>query len=199
MTQERKRLIFIVLAYLSLFLVYFFVSNNNNNNNNEIKQQFVNEAQKDITLIDQDELEDKANLIPEEIYVHISGQVNYPGLIKLEKGQRLFEAIDLAGGMTENADIDQINLSLVLNDQDKVYIPSIEEKVNFIESNGPKIININTASKEDLMTLNGVGEKTAESIIQFRQTKRFEKIEDIMDVPGIGNQKFNQIKENISI
>lgn len=192
MKSDKKRIGIIILIYILLFLFfYFFKSNNENTFVNQLSQSPDTEVQ----------IENEEVLIEEEeeIFIHISGEVNYPGLIKLSKGQRLYEAIDIAGGMTEKADLNQINLSLVLNDQDKVYIPSKDENVNFIQTNSTPLININTASKEELMTLSGIGEKTANSIIEYREKNGFNKIEDIMNVPGIGEQKFLQIQEHINI
>lgn len=192
MKSDKKRIGIIILIYILLFLFfYFFKSNNENTFVNQLSQSPDTEVQ----------IENEEVLIEEEeeIFIHISGEVNYPGLIKLSKGQRLYEAIDIAGGMTEKADLNQINLSLVLNDQDKVYIPSKDENINFIQTNSTPLININTASKEELMTLSGIGEKTANSIIEYREKNGFNKIEDIMNVPGIGEQKFLQIQEHINI
>lgn len=192
MKSDKKHIGIIILIYILLFLFfYFFKSNNENTFVNQLSQSPNTEVQ----------IENEEVLIEEEeeIFIHISGEVNYPGLIKLSKGQRLYEAIDIAGGMTEKADLNQINLSLVLNDQDKVYIPSKDENVNFIQTNSTPLININTASKEELMTLSGIGEKTANSIIEYREKNGFNKIEDIMNVPGIGEQKFLQIQEHINI
>lgn len=192
MKSDKKHIGIIILIYILLFLFfYFFKSNNENTFVNQLSQSPDTEVQ----------IENEEVLIEEEeeIFIHISGEVNYPGLIKLSKGQRLYEAIDIAGGMTEKADLNQINLSLVLNDQDKVYIPSKDENVNFIQTNSTPLININTASKEELMTLSGIGEKTANSIIEYREKNGFNKIEDIMNVPGIGEQKFLQIQEHINI
>lgn len=198
MTNERKRTFIIIFIYFILFLVFYLVKFNNNDGNNISKQ---------LALVDQTNSQtENADVTSEnneqevsDIYIHISGEVNYPGLLKLEKGQRLYEAVDLAGGMTENADLDQINLSLILNDQDKIYIPGKGDNTNFIQTNASPIININTASKEDLMKLDGIGEKTADKIIEYRSNNGFSKIEDIMNVPGIGEQKFKQIQDEISI
>lgn len=138
----------------------------------------------------------------EYIFVHIEGQVNHPGLIKVKYGTRLYELIEEAGGETEEADLTRINLASVLNDEQKVVIPAkvtisidAEEK----EEEGA-LININTASKEKLMTLDGIGEGTAEKIIKYRQDKGFfNVIEDLKNVSGIGESKFNALKDDITI
>lgn len=201
MLKNNKRTIIIILFYLFLFAIFYFVNNSDSDSSIKNKLSFSSSenSDEDDIVIDS-KVENERTEEVEDIYIHISGQVNYPGLLKLKKGQRLYEAIELAGGMTEHADIDQINLSLVLNDQDKVYIPSIGEISKFLETNNnTEIININTATKEQLMMLSGIGEKTADSIIQYREENVFTKIEDLMNVPGIGETKFKKIEKNITI
>ena len=135
------------------------------------------------------------------IFVHIEGQVNNPGLLKVEYGTRLYELIEKAGGETENADLSRVNLASILNDEQKVLIPAkivLSEDQN-AEAEG-SLVNINTASKEKLMTLSGIGEGTAEKIIKYRQDKGyFNTIEELKNVSGIGENKFNGLKEDITI
>lgn len=194
MNNDKRRIVLIISIYALLFGVFYFYKNNNYNST-IINQLSPTPQENELN----DEIVGEASGIEEEIFIHISGEINYPGLIKLKYGQRLYEGVEMAGGMTDEADLDQINLSLVLNDQDKVYIPSKDEKVNYIQTNSTPLININTATKNELMNLNGVGEKTADSIIEYREKTGFKNIEDIMNVPGIGEQKFKQIQEHINI
>ncbi len=192
MKDQQKRTLLIIILYIVIFGIFIFIRNKGTNiklDNQLALSQNVEGFSEEETSV-----EDK-----KEIFVHISGEVHYPGLIKLNRGQRLFEAIDIAGGMTELADINQINLSIILNDEDKIYIPKKGENSIFLTTNIDPLININTCTKEELMTLSGIGEKTAESIIEYRNNNRFEKIEDLMKVNGIGNQKFENIKERITI
>ena len=152
-----------------------------------------------------------------KIMIDISGEVVSPGIKELEYGKRVQDAIDLAGGLTENADISKINLAYILKDEEKIIIPKKEEnieehqEVQYIyrgssninnssnNNNEPKKININTASKAELVTITGIGESTADKIINYREkTSKFKKIEDIKNVPGIGDAKFEAIKEQIS-
>lgn len=137
------------------------------------------------------------------IKVHITGEINNPGLIELTSGDRILDAIEKAGGTTSMADTSKVNLAYVLSDGEKIYIPSIndEEDIPYIEnsSNNSKV-NINTATSEQLQSLNGVGESIAESIIQYREENgKFATIEDIKNVSGIGDSKFEKIKENICV
>lgn len=149
-----------------------------------------------------------------EIIVHIDGEVINKGLVTLKEGSRISDAISAAGGTTPIADVSKINLAYELKDAQKVYIPSIydlEETIyiqndagsNVIVSDNPTsstLININTASKSELETLPGIGSSTATKIIDYRtKNGNFKKIEDIKNVSGIGEAKFNNIKDNICI
>lgn len=138
------------------------------------------------------------------IFVHIEGEIENPGLAKVKYGTRLYELIEEVGGATENADLSRINLSSIVCDEQKVIIPTkiiSSESDNSPENQNTEngLININTANKEKLMTLSGVGESTAEKIIKYREhTGYFNTIEDIMNVQGIGESKFNNIKDDIT-
>lgn len=190
--MSKKKLLFIIVLYLSLFGIVLIYKNQ--------KQQAIN-TNLALTSDYSEKIEENEEILQEleDSYVHISGEINFPGLIKIENGERLFEVIEKAGGMTEQADVDKINLSIKLSDQDKIYIPKIGENKEYLTSSSPEIINLNTCTKEELMNLDGVGEKTAEKIIEYREKNRFEKIEDLMNVDGIGSQKFEKLKENITI
>ncbi len=132
----------------------------------------------------------------ESIWVDIDGAVNNPGVYQIENDARLFELLNLAGGLRKDAYTKDLNRSIKLFDEDKIYIKSINE-IN-IEKESIKI-NINTASKEQLMNLNGIGEAISSNILIYRETNKFKKIEDIMKVNGIGDSKFNSIKEDIKV
>jgi competence protein ComEA len=134
------------------------------------------------------------------IYVHIEGCVNEPGLIKAKEGTRLYELIELAGGKTEDADLSKVNLASIVTDEQKIIIPAIlvYEENSSTTTNG--LININTASEKELEEITGVGPSTAKKIIQYRESKGyFTDIEDMMNVEGIGQSKFDQMKDEITI
>jgi len=137
------------------------------------------------------------------IYVDLKGAVKNPGVYKLEKDSRMFQVIQLAGGLTVDADENAINMSIMLSDQDAVYIPTIDEEypiITIVEDNGiGGIININSATVESLQTLPGIGPSTAQKIIDYRsEIGLFETIEDIMNVSGIGESTYNEIKDLIT-
>lgn len=141
-----------------------------------------------------------------QITIHITGEVNNPGIVILDEGERIVDALEAAGGETQNADINKLNLAYVLDDGEKLYIPgkNEEEKEYITRGNGNQTetakVNINTAQIEELSTLPGIGEATANKIIEYRKENgKFEKIEDIKNVPGIGDSKFQNIKEMLKV
>lgn len=141
-----------------------------------------------------------------QITIHITGEVNNPGIVILDEGARIVDALEAAGGETQNADINKLNLAYVLDDGEKLYIPgkNEEEKEYITRGNGNQTettkVNINTAQIEELSTLPGIGEATANKIIEYRKENgKFEKIEDIKNVPGIGDSKFQNIKEMLKV
>lgn len=154
-----------------------------------------------------------------EIVIHMTGAVQKTGILVLPEGARIADAIDASGGPTESADLDEVNLAYVLQDGQKVYIPSKEDKVkleskayimngsgnNVIvqevnEKGGNKKVNINTATQSELENLPGVGEAIASRIIEYRQQNgKFSKIEDLQNVKGIGDAKFNNMKEYVMV
>lgn len=150
------------------------------------------------------------NETKEKIYVQISGEIKYPGVYEMENGDRVFQLVEKAGGFTENADINSINLSKKLIDGEKVIIfakNSQNENNTTISQSGTtssqtksNLININTASKEELESLPGIGSTLAQRIIDYRETNGyFQTIEDIKKVSGIGDKKFEAIKNLITV
>lgn len=155
----------------------------------------------------------QADIEPAEISVYICGNVKSPGVVKVKEGTRLAEAIAMVGGASEEADLNSVNLAYRLADEDMVYIPKKGEElkstgknipgVNTVKSvtvNGSGKININTAGESELDTLEGVGPATAKAIIQYRnQNGPFKSIEEIKNVKGIGDSKFNSMKDSITV
>ena len=163
----------------------------------ESKNSYTNEDEFAI-VTENEEIPEKE----EEITIHIIGEVKYPGIVILKTGQRIIDAIDAAGGETEEADLNKINLAQLLSDGDKIYVPSIND--NEIEeykdtTSRSSTVNINTATLEELTSLPGIGESTAQRIIDYRkQNGKFKNIDDLKNVSGIGESKFNNLKEKIT-
>ena len=140
----------------------------------------------------------------DKIAVYITGEVKNPGVYYIGENWRLDDLIKECGGLTEDADLSEINLAEKLNDSDKIDIPKIvleenTETDNETTSEDEGLININKASKEELKTLNGIGDTLADNIIEYREKNKFDTIEDILNVNGIGESKFENIKEYICV
>lgn len=135
------------------------------------------------------------------IYIDIKGEVNNPGVYKVSSDYRLFQVVNLAGGLTSKADTLAINLSQKIRDELAIYIPSVDDEYQSVVVTDVKegLIDINSASKDTLESLTGIGPATAQAIIDYRSTNTFTTIEDIMNVPGIGDATFNAIKDSITI
>ena len=154
------------------------------------------------------------------VIIHITGSVKNPGIVKLKEGSRIEDAIESAGGLTENADITKVNLAYVVEDGTKIKIPSASEedigdediidsksgdniiiKENAVPSNNStQTININKATEKEFETLPGIGPSLASKIIEYRnQNGKFESIEDIKNVNGIGDNKYEKIKDLITV
>ena len=144
-------------------------------------------------------VENNNEIVEEEnntIVVHITGEVNYPGVVVLKEGARVVDAIEAGGGETDKADLSSLNLAYMLSDGEKIYVPNKEETSQ--ESQGREYIN--TAKQEELTQITGVGESTAKKIIEYRtQNGKFKSIEDIKNIPAIGDSKFNAMKEEITV
>ena len=157
------------------------------------------------------------------VSIYICGEVHNPGIYEAPKGVLLNEIIEDAGGLTAKASVNNINLVYPIECNMSIYIPS-EDEISKGFSGGDvirqdgvyvwgatssgssdagsgaiQVININTASQEELMTLPGIGEVTAKAIIDYRKTSPFSSIEDIKNVSGIGDSKYNRIKDYICV
>lgn len=158
-----------------------------------------------------DSIDENKSQQSEDIKVHISGQINREGVYEVKEGDRLDDLIKQAGGLSPDADSNSLNLAMKLEDQMKIYIPNKNEILNenstkadqlvskpdSISENGK--ININTASKEELMTLPNIGDKRAQAIIEYRDTKKFETIEEIKNVTGIGEKFYQAMQDLITV
>ncbi|MGE4413477.1 MAG: helix-hairpin-helix domain-containing protein [Candidatus Caldatribacteriota bacterium] len=159
--------------------------------------------------------EAQAIVVEESLIIHIAGAVNHPGVYQLPSGKRVIDALKMAGGETEKANLDAVNLAAPLYDGQKIIIPFIPENVEsgliksdgqFIVSqdysnlNNSSLLNINNATSRQLEELPGIGSVLAERIIEYRESNGvFRNIEEIKDVPGIGEKKFEAIKELITV
>ena len=192
---------------------------------------YRNERDSDIKVVDifkeeNNEEAKKEDLIDKEqevlkVIVDIKGKVNNPGVYEVENGKRINDVINMAGGLTEEADTSNINLAKIVNDEMTIIIYSKEEVLEKFKNevcicncpyitndacitktnnNISDLININTASKEQLMNLPGLGETKAQSIIEYRERNgNFKSIDGVKEVSGIGEAIFEKIKDYITV
>lgn len=221
LTKKQKIVLAVIISIL-LFVTFVYIYKNiysldeNSeiviNNDTQIENNFMQNGTNQTNILTKEE---------EKVIVHVIGEVNNPGVVTLKEGARIIDAINEAGGKTEEADLSKVNLAYVVEDGTQIYIPRINENLNEIElmtqdagssivinssetadeeDNKNSKVNINTANKEKLETLPGIGETTAQKIIDYREANgKFNNIEDLKNVSGIGDAKFNSLKDKITV
>ena len=213
LTKKQKVIVLVIAIVVAIGMIYFIY------NKNQITDD-VN-LENDILVSENVAKEKSSNTTEEnEVIIHITGSVKNPGIVRLKEGSRIEDAIEAAGGLTENADISRVNLAYVVDDGTKIKIPSSQEEdigdeeiigsgsgeniiieENTTSSNkSSQTININKATETELQTLPGIGASLASRIIEYRsQNGKFGSIEEIKNVNGIGDSKFENIKDLISV
>ena len=218
---NRKLILSIISMFVIAGLSFVYISNTNK----ELKKSEVYDLEVEEKKTNNLEIEEAIKYIT----VDIKGEVKSPGVYKIEEGKRVVDAINASGGLTKKAVTKYINLSKVLKDEDDISeIEKIEDKKNIEEikinnksnisvkesdvitndksdivkesdSNKNTIVNINTCTLEELLSINGIGESKAKSIIEYRENVGlFTSKEDIMKVSGIGNSLYDKIKDYIT-
>ncbi len=206
LAENKKDLLKIVaIPVMVIVAVLFFWINANQE---EIKIDDANPGTAETDLAAQSETEDTQGG-QGRIYVDIGGEVEMPGVYEVSEGTRLFQVIERAGGLTEDADIDEINRAETVFDGQKIMIGAKGEASGSAGSGGEtnasnyeeeRKININTADSVQLQSIPGIGPSKAERIIEYRQSNgRFKTIDDIKNISGIGNKTFESIKEYITV
>ena len=149
---------------------------------------------------------EESSVQPQVIFVDIGGAVEEPGVYEVPKDTRLFEVIEMAGGLSEDADPDHVNRASFVEDGQKIIIPVKGSEYTddgtaaaFSPEADSGLININTASADELKTLSGIVDVTAEKIIEYRSSTAFKSKEDIMSVDGIGSKTYEKIKDDITV
>lgn len=239
--MKKKELVISVIIALILSIIMMFVTQSKSSNNliadksskNSISktknsqesniENTVNVSENRVQIETSSDKTDKDSNQNDEIAVYISGEVKNPQVVKMKIGERLVDAVEKCGGMTKDADLNAINLALLLKDEAHYIIPKIgdtsivsqqnyvnqsstdDKSINSISSvdtsnSSKSTININTADKTALMSLPSIGEKTAQKIIDYRENNgKFQTKEELKNVTGIGDKKYSQLEEFITV
>lgn len=151
---------------------------------------------------------------PEIIKVDVKGAVKSPGIFTAQAGDRVIDLISAAGSFTEKADTDKVNFAQIIEDQMVIYVPEIgeEDKGNLeniqVGTSGDAVtkgtsgglVNLNTATQEDLQTLTGIGPSKANAILEYRETiGKFKEVDELKQVTGIGDKTFERLRDSISV
>lgn len=197
---------------LILLCALFFYWKNNSGKNHVTKEDFLqiesldkNEESSSKDKSKEDRVKGK-EYNGEMIFVDIDGAINKPGVYEVPIDTRVFQVIEKAGGLSEEADARNINKAEKVNDGERIYVSSKGEENHYysgsIEENSSKgiLINLNTADKDKLQSISGIGPSTAEKIIDYRKNQgQFKTIEDLKNVSGIGDKTFDKIKNKIKV
>lgn len=207
---------YIVIGIIIIAVIIFIVLNigkvtefNKEEKENTTINASIEESKNDI---EEKENKEEPKEMGTGIFVHIDGWIQNPGVYEIKENDRVNTIIEKAGGLKEGASIKSINLAARLSDGDKIYIPNREEEkqIETTEVKGNNTgtvkitknskVNINKASISELKQITGIGESTANKIIDYRENVgKFKKIEDIKEVKGIGDSKYESIKDKITI
>lgn len=167
--------------------------------------QSEDSGEKDVIQSEDSLEEDTSPTEASKIFVQVSGAVNSPGVYELNADDRVFLAIEAAGGLREDADDAGLNQAAFLEDGQKIYVYTVDEakeqEAERVTSDSKEhLLNINTATKEELMTLSGIGESKAESILQYRtEHGGFSSIEDLKNISGIKDGVYQKIADQICV
>ena len=201
MKNIRKYIYIITIIIFIIFCIMVIIRKR------ELKDNNINyTVNKENIIVNNDKINDEE----EYIYVDIKGEVINPNVYKIKKGLRVIDVINLAGGLTEESDTSNINLSKIATDEMVIVIKSKNNEEVYIDSdvdinnnnnnnNNNQLIDINTCTIDELLTLPGIGESKANNIIEYRKKNKFNTINDIMNVSGISESLFNKIKEYIKV
>lgn len=214
--KKQKIIVMVIIAVIAGSILYYVYGKDETTYQTEILPYEEN------TLKEKEEIKEMEET-EAEIIIYITGEVNQEGVYSLPEGARVADAIEQAGGLTENAYTEEINLAYVLEDGVKIKIPNKDDIYNKVETNtitevenyitaesGMDIeerqtktsekVNINTATQEELETLVGIGPSIANKIVQYRKENgNFKTVDDIKNVSGIGESKFEKIKDYVCV
>ena len=208
LNKKQKFIIIIIATFMIVFVGYYIINKTNT-------AEYIELETEEVEIVETENTNNEVIIEEQNIIIHVTGAVKKEGVVKVKKDSRISDVIEAAGGITEEADLSKINLAYIVKDAQKIYVPSINDEENLeniTEEAGENVIdedniisknqkvNINTAYQTELETLSGIGPSTALKIINYRnENGHFEKIEDIKNVPGIGDAKYESLKDGICV
>lgn len=215
MNRKRKKLITTaaVLLFFAVSGIWYYMQYNDNQKKqeNDTKLTGVYDILPTGTPTEPSQTEEEP---AKELIVYVCGAVNTPGVYSLPAGSRLYEAVAMAGGFSKEAAPSYHNLARTVTDGERVYILSVSETEELTArqqvegeegeaaeaTSGTSLLNLNTATAEQLMNLPGIGEAKAADIIEYRsKIGRFTNIEELKNVSGIGDVRFEKLKDKITV
>ena len=214
-----RRCFYLVMLLVMISVLFSCKRGDSTNQSEELELCLLESSEGKENGVDSEEtLGDNEQDIEESIFVHVAGAVNRPGVVELAGSRRVFEAVEMAGGLRDDAATSYINLARIVEDGEQIYVPNLKEiqdlKDGFGNSNlfsdkfggnnsssqSQGKVNINQAGVDELMTLTGIGPSKARSIIDYReQHGGFKSIEELLNVSGIGTSTYERIKEHVII
>lgn len=177
------------IIFLSIFIVFLIVG------------YFVKDkrSETDISDMFQEVVTDEKHS-EKTIIVYVNGEVKNPGVYNLKENSRTEELIKISGGFTEKADRERLNLAKMLKDEDYIYVDTIDSENKSEGKRKDNKVNLNKASKEELKSIPGIGDVTAEKIINYRdENNRFNSLEEIKNIDRIGEKTFEKIKDKLDV
>ncbi|MFS9228062.1 helix-hairpin-helix domain-containing protein [Streptococcus gordonii] len=167
---------------------------------------YMNEKSNKSNEISQTETEDQL------VTVDVKGAVKKPGVYQLQSNSRVHDALEKAGGLTDEADLKSVNQAQKLSDEAVVYVAKVGENAVDVTASAPAsatsgtnqtksaLVNLNTATEADFQTISGIGQKRAQDIIAYREANgRFKSVDDLKNVSGIGAKTLEKLKEYVTV
>lgn len=211
--REKKQWILGIAVIIGIATYYYMNLSDDvelSNNGQSFDETAAEQQQSAADQADDDIKADTNTSMAEPIKVDIKGAIKKPGVYTASSHDRIIDLIERAGGLAEDADVAKVNLSQKVADEMVIYVPKVGEEIPATESapvnvaqqneKGDGKININSADATMLDSLPGIGPSKAEAIIEYRETNGpFQKVEDLMNISGIGEKTFEKLKEQVTV
>lgn len=210
---QRYRIPALIAASIGILLLFFYQTGHKEKTDQPSIVMPKEETKENMTEKAVEEKEEGATK-PQSVVIDVKGAVMRPGIYEATTNDRIYDIVQKAGGFRKEADQTKVNLAQKLQDEMVVYIPKVGEKesttlsqsipsthpANSGNGQGEQLVNINTATAEELQNLPGIGETRAQSIIEYRETNgAFQKVEDLKNISGIGDKTFEKLKDKVTV